>query len=393
MGWPSFFRECWSSLDAKVSDDRHMFLQEKEDAMWSPLARRPAPILACALLIVAGAASAQNPPPNGAARAGQPPPQAYPLYQEPWRPQFHFSQPAQFMNDPNGLIYDNGEWNMFYQLRPGGAIVWGHAVSKDMLHWENLPVAIPAQADGKSIFSGSAVIDYNNTSGLGSKQNPAMVAIYTASGAGSQAQGLAYSLDHGRTFKFYSGNPVLDIGQSQFRDPSVFWYEPSKSWVMAVANPNDHQVSIYSSPDLKKWSLQSKWGPLPPTGGVYECPSLFPLQVDGRTSKTKWVMVVSTNPGGLWGGSMTAAYIGDFDGKTFKEDSRYRYDGPPGMTSLEAFESAGYGQWTASGPAFGTGPQHPATAPAGSAVSRLTGFQGGGLATSLGTDGVGSLTT
>jgi len=262
--------------------------------------------------------------------------QTHPPYHEPWRPQFHFSQPNLFMNDPNGLVYHEGEWHLFYQSRPGGGIVWGHAVSRDLLHWDHLPVAIPRQADGKSIFSGSVVIDKDNTSGFGSTGNPAMVAIYTASGQGSQSQALAYSVDKGRTFTFYSGNPVIDIKASQFRDPKVFWFERTKRWVMVVAMPNDHQVAIYGSSNLKNWDLLSKWGPLPPVGGQYEVPDLFPLNVDGDPSREKWVMIISTNPGGLWGGSLTAAYVGDFDGTTFKEDARYGGVVPSGTTAPDA---------------------------------------------------------
>jgi len=260
------------------------------------------------------------------------------------------------MNDPNGLVYHDGEWHLFYQSRPGGGIVWGHAVSKDLLHWQHLPVAIPRQPDGKSIFSGSVVIDRNNTSGFGTPGNPAMVAIYTASGMGNQSQALAYSLDKGRTFTFYSGNPVIDINSSQFRDPKVFWHATTKRWVMVVAMPDDHQVAIYGSPNLKQWQLLSKWGPLPPVGGQYEVPDLFPLAVDGNASRQRWVLIISTNPGGLWGGSLTAAYIGDFDGTTFKEDARYTYDGAPGTTVFADFESTSHGTWTTTGTAFGEGP-------------------------------------
>src|SRR6187455_3699209 len=147
------------------------------------MARQALPALAtAALLLFVSAASRQVAP-------------IYPPYQEPWRPQFHFSQPNLFMNDPNGLVYHDGEWHLFYQSRPGGGIVWGHAVSADLVHWQNLPVGIPRQPDGKSIFSGSVVIDKNNTSGFGTPGNPAMVAIYTASGMGSQSQALAYSVD------------------------------------------------------------------------------------------------------------------------------------------------------------------------------------------------------
>jgi sucrose-6-phosphate hydrolase SacC (GH32 family) len=312
--------------------------------------------------------------------------QTHPPYQEPWRPQFHYSQPNLFMNDPNGLVYHDGEWHLFYQSRPGGGIVWGHAVSKDLLHWENLPIAIPRQPDGKSIFSGSVVIDKQNTSGFGTTGNPAMVAIYTASGAGSQTQALAYSLDNGRTFTFYSGNPVIDIGSSQFRDPKVFWYDPGKRWVMVVAMPDDHQVALYGSPNLKQWDLLSKWGPLPPVGGQYEVPDLFPLNVDGNPSRTKWVMIISTNPGGLWGGSLTAAYVGDFDGTTFKEDARYDYRGAPGTTMYADFENISHKAWTVTGTAFGDGPTQGALAgqPLVNGYERgglLNSFHGGGAAT------------
>ena len=283
----------------------------------------------------------------GAARAV-----AEKTYQEPWRPQFHYSQPDLFVNDPNGLVHYDGEYHLFYQYRLGAGldIVWGHAVSRDLLHWENLPVAIPRGADDKSIFSGSVVIDEDNTSGFGEPGNPAMVAIYTAFGQGNQSQALAYSLDHGRTFTKYEGNPVLDLGLSQFRDPKVFWHGATNRWVMVVAMSDDRQVAIYGSPNLKRWELLSKWGPLPPVGGQYEVPDLFPLRVDSDPARTKWVMIISTNPGGLWGGSLIAAYIGEFDGTTFKEDARYAYHGAPGTTLLAGFDGAD-GQWTTTGTA------------------------------------------
>jgi len=317
--------------------------------------------------------------------------QTHPPYQEPWRPQFHFSQPNLFMNDPNGLVHHDGEWHLFYQSRPGGGIVWGHAVSKDLLHWEHLPVAIPRQADGKSIFSGSVVIDKDNTSGFGSAANPAMVAIYTASGQGNQSQALAYSLDKGRTFTFYSGNPVIDIKSSQFRDPKVFWHDRTRRWVMVVAMPDDHQVAIYGSSNLKNWDLLSKWGPLPPVGGQYEVPDLFPLNVDGNASRQKWLMIISTNPGGLWGGSLTAAYIGDFDGTTFNEDARYDYAGPPGTATLGDFERVDYGTWSVTGTAFGDGPTQGGL----SGQPLVNGYQGQRLANSFhgGGTATGTLTS
>ena len=313
-----------------------------------------------------------------------------PLYQESWRPQFHYSQPDRFMNDPNGLVYHAGEWHLFYQYRcfdaacPSRGISWGHAVSRDLLHWETLALAIPA-ADGVNIFSGSVVIDESNTSGFGTSGNPAMVAIYTAARPGNQSQALAYSRDNGRTFTKYEGNPVLDLKISQFRDPKVFWHEPTRRWVMVVAMPDDDQVAIYGSPDLKQWKLLSKWSPWPPVGGQYEVPDLFPLNVDGHPGKTKWVMIISTNPGGLWGGSLTAAYIGDFDGRTFKEDERYAYDGAPGTALFEGFESSDHGERTTTGTAFGTGPSQ-GSLPGQPLVNRYLGdrlpnsFHGGGPA-------------
>jgi sucrose-6-phosphate hydrolase SacC (GH32 family) len=218
-----------------------------------------------------------------------------------------------------------------------------------------------------------------------------MVAIYTASGMGNQSQALAYSLDKGRTFTFFSGNPVIDIQSSQFRDPKVFWHEPTRRWVMVVAMPDDHQVAIYGSTNLKQWDLSSKWGPLPPIGGQYEVPDLFPLHVDNDPSRQKWVMIISTNPGGLWGGSLTAAYIGDFDGRTFKEDTRYDYGGPPGTTTFANFESSTYGTWIATGTAFGDGPSQGSL----TGQSLVNGFSGQRLLNSFhgGGSSTGTLTS
>jgi fructan beta-fructosidase len=255
-------------------------------------------------------------------------------FQETHRPQFHFSPPAKWMNDPNGMVYHNGEYHLFYQHYPDstvwGPMHWGHAVSKDMIYWEHLPVAIYPDSLGW-IFSGSAVVDVNNTSGLGSKDNPAMVAIYTyhsdekarAKRKDFQTQGLAYSLDNGRTWQKYSQNPVLqNPGIQDFRDPKVIWHEPSGQWIMILAVA-DH-VEFYGSENLTGWTKLSEFGKTyGGHGGVWECPDLFPLQVDG---KQKWVMLLSINPGGPNGGSATQYFIGNFDGKTFKSDN------PPGTT-------------------------------------------------------------
>lgn len=238
-------------------------------------------------------------------------------YNEKYRPQFHFSPEYGWMNDPNGLVYLDGEYHLFYQYNPygnkWGNMHWGHAVSTDLTSWTYLPVALAPDSLG-DIFSGSAVIDVNNTAGFGKN---AMVAIYTSAGK-LQAQSIAYSTDKGRTFTKYTGNPVLpNQGIVDFRDPKVSWNEQSKQWVMALATKQT--ITFYGSPDLKKWSKLSEFGnEMGAHGGVWECPDLFPLTYEG---KTKWVLLVSINPGGPNGGSATQYFIGDFDGKTFTADN------------------------------------------------------------------------
>jgi fructan beta-fructosidase len=218
------------------------------------------------------------------------------------------------MNDPNGMVYLNGEYHLFYQYNPygivWGSMYWGHAVSKDLVHWEHLPIALSPDALG-TIFSGSAVIDKDNTAGFGAG---ALIAIYTCSGS-SQTQCLAYSTDNGRTFTKYTGNPVLTASVSDFRDPKVFWYEPTKHWIMILAA--GQEMWIYSSPDLKTWTHESNFGyTYGAHGGVWECPDLFGLPVEG-TQETKWVLISNLNPGGPFGGSATQYFIGEFDGKQF----------------------------------------------------------------------------
>ncbi|QHT68927.1 glycoside hydrolase family 32 protein [Rhodocytophaga rosea] len=249
-------------------------------------------------------------------------------FQETHRPQYHFSPPSKWMNDPNGMVFYKGEYHLFYQHYPDstvwGPMHWGHAVSKDMIHWEHLPIALYPDSLGY-IFSGSAVVDVNNTSGLGTKDNPAMVAIYTyhlmegekAGRNDYQTQGIAYSTDNGRTWEKYKGNPVLkNPGIRDFRDPKLSWHEESKQWVLILA-VDDH-VELYGSKNLTSWSKLSEFGKTyGGHGGVWECPDLFPLEVDGQK---KWVMLLSINPGGPNKGSATQYFIGDFDGKTFKSD-------------------------------------------------------------------------
>ncbi len=251
------------------------------------------------------------------------------LYHEEYRLQAHFSPKEKWTNDPNGMVYYKGTYHLFFQYYPKatvwGPMHWGHAVSKDMIHWKQLPIALYPDKLGY-IFSGSVVVDENNTSGLGTNDKPAMVAIFThhdpkGEKAGSsvyQNQSLAYSLDEGTTWTKYTGNPVLkNPGIKDFRDPKVFWYAKDKKWVMSLATKD--RITFYSSPNLKDWTKESDFGQmLGAHGGVWECPDLFPLKLNG---KEYWVLLVSINPGGPNKGSATQYFVGHFDGKTFTPSS------------------------------------------------------------------------
>jgi fructan beta-fructosidase len=240
-----------------------------------------------------------------------------------FRPQVHFSPHRNWTNDPNGLVYFDGEYHLFYQYNPfgdqWGHMSWGHAVSKDLLHWTELPVAIP-EADGEMVFTGSVVVDEKNTSGLCKDGRACMVAVYTGDSEPAtghrEVQNLAVSQDRGRTWTRYAGNPVLDLHMTDFRDPNVSWNEESHSWVMAVALPKEHQVAFYGSPDLKQWTRLGTFGPDGATSGVWECPDLLRIPAkDGRSSM--WALKVGLNPGSLQGGSGEQYFLGSFDGKTF----------------------------------------------------------------------------
>ena len=304
-------------------------------------------------------------------------------YSETYRPQFHFTPEKNWMNDPNGLVYYKGEYHLFYQYNPNGNswgdMSWGHAVSEDLVHWKELPLAL-SHDDNEMVFSGSAVVDENNTTGFGTKKNPPMVAMYTShnKSTGIQSQSLAYSTDRGRTWTKYQGNPVIDIGSRDFRDPKVQWYAPTKSWLMTVSLSAEHKVRFYSSKDLKDWTQLSEFGPVGATGGVWECPDLFPLAVDGDKNNIKWVLVVNINPGGIAGGSAAQYFIGDFDGTKFTADDNGVYT-PPAGTVTQDFEGTDFGSWTARGTAFGAGPA------AGTLGGQQTvsGFDGKGLANSF----------
>ncbi|WP_055527952.1 glycoside hydrolase family 32 protein [Streptomyces graminilatus] len=306
-----------------------------------------------------------------------------PPYSETYRPQFHFTPQKNWMNDPNGLVYYKGEYHLFYQYNPNGNswgdMSWGHAVSKDLVHWQELPLAL-SHDDKEMVFSGGAVVDRDNTTGFGTKKNPPMVAIYTSNNnaTGIQSQSLAYSTDRGRTWTKYQGNPVIDIGSKDFRDPKVQWYAPTKSWLMTVSMSAEHKVRFYSSKNLKDWTAQSEFGPAGATGGVWECPDLFPLAVDGNKKKTKWVLVVNINPGGIAGGSAAQYFVGDFDGNKFTADDKGTYT-PPAGTVTQDFEGADFGTWTTTGSAFGAGP----AAGAVDGQGAVDGFDGRGLANSF----------
>jgi levanase len=312
-------------------------------------------------------------------------------YTEQYRPQFHYTPAKNWMNDPNGLVFYQGEYHLFYQHNPSGNqwgnMSWGHAVSSDLVHWKELPVAIP-QDDQEMVFSGSAVVDTNNTSGFGTTDNPAMVAVYTRldKATGIQSQALAYSKDRGRTFTKYADNPVLDLGSRDFRDPKVFWYEQGKEWIMSVALSAEHKVRFYRSSDLKKWEHLSDFGPAGATGGVWECPDLFPLPVDGNKKKTKWVLLVSINPGGIAGGSATQYFTGTFDGTRFVSDDK-PYVAPTGR-DLGSFDDGTYAGWAPGDAAFGTAPAT-GNLPGQAGVSN---WVGAGLANSF-HDGDGSTGT
>ena len=242
------------------------------------------------------------------------------IFTEEFRPKLHFTPAANWINDPNGLLFYKGKYHLFYQHNPLGILwgnmSWGHSVSSDLQHWEHLPVAIDC-TETTGIFSGSAVVDFNNTSGFGSTDNPPPVAIYTVhqNDESNQAQHIAYSTDEGVTWVKYADNPVLDLGMKDFRDPKVSWNTFTNSWLMTVAKPQEYKIAFFSSPDLKNWEHLSDFGPLGATGGIWECPDLFSLVTPN--GEVKWVLLVSLNPGGIAGGSGTQYFIGDWDGKTF----------------------------------------------------------------------------
>lgn len=255
------------------------------------------------------------------------------MEEQMYRPNFHYTPKKGWMNDPNGMFYLNGTYHLFFQHTPFQSVPdfskmhWGHAISKDLIKWEELTPALAYDEKG-AIFSGSAVVDKDNTSGFGDGKNVPLVAIFTyhnmkkeqAGEIDAQSQAIAYSLDNGKTWTKYSNNPVLkNPGIKDFRDPKVFWDAKREQWVMGLA-AQDRQ-HFYASKNLKDWTFLSEFGKdVGGHGGVWECPDLFPIKVNG-TNEEKWVLIVNINPGGPNGGSAAQYFVGDFDGKTFKMDA------------------------------------------------------------------------
>ena len=249
---------------------------------------------------------------------------------EQHRPLYHFTPDSMWMNDPNGMVYHDGEYHLFYQYYPDstvwGPMHWGHAVSKDLVQWQHLPVALYPDSLGY-IFSGSAVVDKGNTSGFGKDGKDPIVAIFThhnmdgeKSGRNDfQYQSLAYSNDNGRTFTKYEGNPVIkNPGIKDFRDPKVIWYEAEQKWVMVFAAYD--KVLFYTSPDLKEWTKTGEFG-IAGDKRLWECPDLFPIKTED-SNETKWILITSIQQQAPNGGTATSYFVGDFDGKTFKGDPK-----------------------------------------------------------------------
>ena len=238
---------------------------------------------------------------------------------EKYRPAFHHTPLYGWMNDPNGMFYKDGRWHLYYQYNPYGSkwqnMTWGHSSSPDLVSWTHHDPAIEPDDLG-TVFSGSCVVDADNTAGFGSG---AVVALYTSAGV-NQTQSLAWSNDGGHTFTKYAGNPVITL-ESEARDPNVFWHEATGEWVLLLAHALDHEMLIYTSPDLKNWTLRSSFGKgLGAQDSVWECPDLMQLPVDG-TDERKWVLLCNLNPGGVFGGSATQYFVGDFDGASFIPDT------------------------------------------------------------------------
>jgi len=256
--------------------------------------------------------------------------------EELYRPNFHFTPQKGWMNDPNGMFYYEGYYHLYFQHYPDdnvwGPMHWGHAISTDLVNWKEMPIALYPDSLGY-IFSGSAIVDLNNTSGFGSADNPPIIAMFTYHDAKAekegkefyQTQGLAYSLNQGLTWTKYANNPVIDNpGIRDFRDPKLLWDEKHKQWLMVLAAGD--KAMFYSSENLKKWKLLSTFGEnVGSHEGVWECPDFFPIKAE-NTQTVKWVLIQSVGSSGPNGGSATQYFVGDFDGKTFVLDEGFQND-------------------------------------------------------------------
>lgn len=265
--------------------------------------------------------------------------------EELYRPFFHYTPHQNWMNDPNGLVYYNGKYHMFYQYNSSGMqpinIGWGHAVSSDLINWEEKPVAIPVQ-NGVMAYSGSVVVDWNNSSGFGINGNPPLVAIYTGA-SNVQDQRIAYSNDEGLTWTNYAQNPVLEMNNNQFRDPKVMWHQESQKWIMVVSVGYYQGILFYSSTNLRNWTPLSGFGSIGNVAGAWECPDLFKLPVDNDPTNMKWVLAHSVGNGQY--------FIGNFEGHHFSWEN----PAPTGIL-IHDFEGTNYGNWTTTGTSFGAGP-------------------------------------
>ncbi|MFC0772404.1 glycoside hydrolase family 32 protein [Terrimonas alba] len=265
-------------------------------------------------------------------------------YDEKYRPQFHFSPRSGWIGDPDGLVYSEGKYHLFW---------WGHAVSEDLVHWKELPYPMQGGDGSFSYFSGSVVVDKENTSGFGTNS---MIAVYTMHKRGDslpETQGLSVSNDQ-VNFHFYKSNPVLDVKKIFFRDPQIFWYAPTNKWIMVVTVPDQHRIHFYSSGNLKDWIYLSEFGDLGARSAFWECPDLFELDVDGKAGQKKWVLMIGQGP------NRVQYFMGSFNGKKFIPDEAtisYLNEGK-GMqgTVFEDFNDAQYTGWKIAGTAFGTGP-------------------------------------
>lgn len=306
----------------------------------SPPHPRTAPITALMILLALTAASCTAGDDEDPGPTPTPTSSAERQYDEPWRPQVHYSDPEGRLADPNGLVFVDGEWHLFHQ-QDG---TWAHAVSTDLMHWQPLPVALEHDELGQAL-TGSIVVDGANTSGLFPDGDGGLVATYTST-EGGEAQSIAFSTDQGRTWQRYDDNPVIDNdGRRDFRDPKVFWHEATRSWVMVVSAGD--AVEIFRSPDLRTWSFASRFGDGQGLhAAVWECPDLFPLRVDDDPDRVQWVLHTSVGANDQTDGSTAQYFVGQFDGTTFTRDPEVppetwqQTDAGQDFYAAQSFESA-----------------------------------------------------